>query len=376
MISQDLARKFIEQVTRYTDYNVNIMDGDGIIIASIDPERVGQYHEIAHRIVTGSEDIVDTTVLTGLTNVKPGINMVIMADGRREGVVGVTGDPDEIRPVALIVKMAIETMLKYEKQQEEARLRENRKARFIHLLTEVEGTDPEDLKSMARDLGYPEEMIRIPILIRAEEEDASELLALIRKSRRHAKQDFSIAPDKSHVLIFKSMPEDCRDLFGDYKFILGEYLAPVLARLRGQGRQAHIYIGSFQSRYADYFYAYRHCRWAERNVRTDSSAVYFYDHIGEYLHQVTPFGEMAHIFRIYEQRLPADMAELFLATFGELIRTNYNFKEASDRLYIHKNTLFYRYNKLKDMLGLDPIASASDRSFAEEFYYYIRRKNA
>lgn len=41
MISRDLARKFIEQVTQYTEFNVNIMDESGTIIASRDPERVG-----------------------------------------------------------------------------------------------------------------------------------------------------------------------------------------------------------------------------------------------------------------------------------------------------------------------------------------------
>lgn len=44
MISKLLAEKFIEQVTEYTSYNVNIMDEDGVIIASRNSERVGQYH--------------------------------------------------------------------------------------------------------------------------------------------------------------------------------------------------------------------------------------------------------------------------------------------------------------------------------------------
>ena len=38
MISKELAQRFIENVTRYTEYNVNIMDGDGTIIASRDPD--------------------------------------------------------------------------------------------------------------------------------------------------------------------------------------------------------------------------------------------------------------------------------------------------------------------------------------------------
>ena len=100
MISKELAQRFIENVTRYTEYNVNIMDGDGTIIASRDPERIGKYHEVAYRIIKGKEDIIDTTGLRDFPNVLPGINMVINVDGVREGVVGVTGNPEEIRPVA------------------------------------------------------------------------------------------------------------------------------------------------------------------------------------------------------------------------------------------------------------------------------------
>ena len=61
MISRELARKLIEQITQYTEYNVNIMDADGTIIASRDPGRVGQFHEVAHRILQGQESIVVTT---------------------------------------------------------------------------------------------------------------------------------------------------------------------------------------------------------------------------------------------------------------------------------------------------------------------------
>ena len=46
MIEPEMARRFIEQVTQYTEYNINIMDESGVIIASRDPKRVGTYHEV------------------------------------------------------------------------------------------------------------------------------------------------------------------------------------------------------------------------------------------------------------------------------------------------------------------------------------------
>ena len=39
MIEPELARRFIEQVTQYTEYNINIMNEAGVIIASRDPKR-------------------------------------------------------------------------------------------------------------------------------------------------------------------------------------------------------------------------------------------------------------------------------------------------------------------------------------------------
>ena len=40
MIEPELARKFIERLTQYTEYNINIMQESRVIIASRDPTRV------------------------------------------------------------------------------------------------------------------------------------------------------------------------------------------------------------------------------------------------------------------------------------------------------------------------------------------------
>lgn len=159
MISKELARRFIERVSKHTDYNINIMDENGIIIASRDPDRIGNYHEIAYRIVHGSEDIMDTTGMR-YPGVLPGINMVIEMDRHREGVVGVTGDPDEIRHIAMIVKMALETMLTYERRQEKLRLRTNKKEHMIYLLNNPQGSDLDTIRQLAADLGYAEDSLK------------------------------------------------------------------------------------------------------------------------------------------------------------------------------------------------------------------------
>ena len=62
----------------------------------------------------------------------------------------------------------------------------------------------------------------------------------------------------------------------------------------------------------------------------------------------------------------------FIETVGALIETNFNLTEAAKKLYIHKNTMMYRYNKLKDMLDMDPIRAAADRNFLILLYHSLQ----
>ena len=374
MIETELAKKFIEQVTQYTEYNINIMNEQGVIIASRDPKRVGSFHEVAYYIVTGSEDMVVTSTEEDYPGVKPGINMVINIDGRREGVVGITGDPGEIKPVALITKMAIEAMLKYEKQQEELRRRRNRKEHFTNLLIHVEYPDPGELRNVAKQLNYSENIIRIPILCRLNDIRPEPFLDMIKKSPRHGTEDISIILDSSHILVFKTMPEQTRKVFADYKYIIAEYLSTALKWLREQEKNCKFYIGSFQENFTQYYNAYRHCKWLEENVDTDSAA-FFYDHTGNYVRSIVPVNELQWMFNVYEKELSDEFKKTFMEIAGVLIKTNYNLVTASKELFVHKNTLLYRYNKVKGIFNINPLESSADRFFMEAFYTFLRKEH-
>ena len=135
------------------------------------------------------------------------------------------------------------------------------------------------------------------------------------------------------------------------------------------------FVGSFQDTYPQYCYGYRHCRWLEQNVESagDEEPVFFYDHLEEYVRSLLPAGELQRAFYVYRSCIPEPKLRSCAETIGALIRTNYNFGRAADLLYVHKNTLVYRYNRLKEMLGVDPMTSAGDRAFLELFYAYLLR---
>lgn len=71
-----LAKKLIEQISKFTDYNVNIMDENGVLIASRMAERVGSFHEVAFDIMKGDQDIVIVEVDIPESGVKAGVEVL------------------------------------------------------------------------------------------------------------------------------------------------------------------------------------------------------------------------------------------------------------------------------------------------------------
>ena len=53
---------------------------------------------------------------------------------------------------------------------------------------------------------------------------------------------------------------------------------------------------------------------------------------------------------------------------------NFNLNDASKLLHVHKNTLIYRLDKIRETLNVDPLGNNNDREFVNGFYYYLKRK--
>lgn len=372
MLDVALARKLIERVTEYTSYNVNIMDENGVIIASRNPERIGSFHEAAYQVLHGKKDIINVEFDDEYPGVLRGINMVIDIDGEREGVVGVTGDPEEIRPVALIMKMAIETMIKYENQKLQSLRRQTRKERFAEILTHEEKPDPNYIRELAKELKYREDLIRIPILCQpSRPRFLGSLLEKIKKSDSHSSEDISFVLEDKYILIFKTLAPSVANNFSDYKYIIADYLRNALRWLREEELGCRFFVGTFQNNLTQYYYAYRHCRWLLENIRTEHSTVYFYDHVGQYMQRLIQKNELQQIFNVFGGNLTADFKKDYCTLIGSLLENDFNITTAAKQTFMHKNTFVYRYNKIRDMLNVNPQASSWEKWLLLYLYFYL-----
>ncbi len=167
------AERLIDKLSQFTEYNINVMDEDGIIIASRMKERVGTFHEVAFQLMKGDEDSGSLLRRTLDKGVKCGVNMVVHVNKRKEGVVGFLAIHVRLCRLRKIVKMSVELMLEYESYKFESLRKYNLKEQLVHLILYSDDFVREDLTKYIVALNLEEEMVRVPILIECKDSAVS-----------------------------------------------------------------------------------------------------------------------------------------------------------------------------------------------------------
>ena len=98
-IDRTLAAQVVNTVKDVCGRDVNFINQSGIIFASTDPERVGTFHEIGHQAALTGETI-EVRADDNFHGTRMGINLPVYYNQAFMAVIGITGQPDEVRKYA------------------------------------------------------------------------------------------------------------------------------------------------------------------------------------------------------------------------------------------------------------------------------------
>ncbi|MDI2587486.1 helix-turn-helix domain-containing protein [Psychrobacillus sp. NEAU-3TGS] len=112
MITKQLANQIVEQTMLRLHRNINVIQTNGMILASGDRLRVDSIHEGAVVVAETREPLLITDENNHLfPKTKPGINLPIFFQQELVGVIGITGNPSEIEEIATLVQLTTEMMV-------------------------------------------------------------------------------------------------------------------------------------------------------------------------------------------------------------------------------------------------------------------------
>lgn len=120
-VSKELAERIVGILNEVTGNNVQFMGNGGEIIATTQPHRLGDIHEGAKNVLTGKWDeaALSTEDAEKMEGALPGYTGPITYNGNRVACIGITGDPEEVKPLQKMAGIIVEQELKKEKQQKE-----------------------------------------------------------------------------------------------------------------------------------------------------------------------------------------------------------------------------------------------------------------
>lgn len=197
------ARQIVQRAMKIIPYSVNVMDEHGVIIASGEPSRLRQRHEGAILALKENRIVeIDSATANQLKGVRSGINLPISFHEQLIGVVGITGEPEEVRAYAELVKMAaelvIEHMVLIEQRQWDKRYREE----LINQLILRENST-ESLRSMAAYLGIDLAVPRVVLIIELSQPDREALRNVMDYFENHARNHLVTFTEFNELIIIK-----------------------------------------------------------------------------------------------------------------------------------------------------------------------------
>ena len=372
-----LAQKFIDKIAKHLEYNLNIMNDKGVIIASKDPSRIGNFHQVAYEMLNG-------TLRSGIVKegqkylgTIPGVNLFIDYKNKHMGVICVSGNPDTVNTFSELVKISMEAMLEYEFHMERERAKENKAEQFLYYLLLEENVDISIANTMSEELEIKKDILRTCIIIKYNSEySSSKIVEALVNAEGHSNQDIITIAKNDDILMFKAINIERTEAIKDYRQIITEYINDFIKKLSDENKEnkMSLTVGSLQDDIGKYRESYLHAQELGLQIKGKKGIYFFNDYILDYCRRIATIKAYDNIFRVYnslfneqERKSIAEMVEV-------LSKNNYNIVNSSKELFIHRNTLLFRLNKIKDELNIDPVANAVDREFLNELAYYFRRK--
>jgi carbohydrate diacid regulator len=122
-----LGQEIVEELSSLIQGQILLTDRRGFIQASTDPTRVNQFHEGALLSLREKRMLYMTDQeVESLHGVRQGVVFPIIIEGESIAVLGITGEPDRIRPQALLILRVVELFIQdsLKRKEEEEKIRD------------------------------------------------------------------------------------------------------------------------------------------------------------------------------------------------------------------------------------------------------------
>ncbi|MCD7955456.1 MAG: helix-turn-helix domain-containing protein [Lachnospiraceae bacterium] len=334
MISNQVLQTTLDGLKAISRVDLCVLDTEGVMLATTFSEA----EEFRDSVLAFAGSPADSQVVSGCQFFK------VFDDHQLEYVLLANGNNNDVHMVGRMAAFQLQNLLVAYKERFD-------KDNFIKNLL-LDNLLLVDIYNRAKKLHIDTEARRVVFIVEIDHEKEMGLLENIRALFGTRSGDFITAVDEKSIIVVKELSE--QDTYEDM-----DRTAEMILDALGEEKkkEALIAYGTIVSEIKEVSRSYKEARMAlnvgkiffeERKVIAYSSLG-----IGRLIYQLPiPLCKM-FIKEIFDGKSPEDFDEETLTTINKFFENSLNVSETSRQLYIHRNTLVYRLDKLQKQTGLD-----------------------
>lgn len=339
MLTIRLANEIVEQTMLRLKRNVNVMNIDGVILASGEKERVEKFHEGAKYVAeTKKTLIISDRNIHEFPQTKQGINLPIFFQEEIVCIIGITGVVDEeLLNISSLVQLTAEVLVHQALIESKS---EWQRKMSVHIFEElISGTSINRvIKERINKLAIPFLAPYCIILLKAEQKTGSH-----RTLIQYIEDFFYNKP-----VIFGHFQLD------EYFILTTEMDQPALTKLVEAFNtyikskfSIKIAVGEQAENLERLPHSYKTAQLALKHHRSVSRVIYYKE-----VEVFTLFNPEAA--QHYSIKTLNGLDDKLLVTLQSFFNNNKSASATADELQIHRHTLAYRLSQIKERTHLNP----------------------
>ena len=334
-MSNRLFQGVIYQLKDTVDRVIGVMDEAGTVVACCDLSKIGESRE---SVFIDIEYKFDPIAMDGYTYKQVG------SRAKLEYTIFVEGTDELASKLCLVIAVTLSSVKQFYDEKYD-------RTNFVKNVI-LDNILPGDIYIKSKELHFPADVSRVAFLIRLVDSGDYSTFDVIQGMFPEKNKDFIISINESDIVLIKEVKQnvDTKELEGIAKSILDTLSGELYIK-------AIIGMGTVVNSVKDMALSFREAQVALEvgKVFDTEKVIIGYDNlgIGRLIYQLPT--TLCEIFlqEVFKKGSIESLDHETLFTIHKFFENNLNVSETSRKLFVHRNTLVYRLEKIRKITGLD-----------------------
>ncbi|MBO5788550.1 MAG: helix-turn-helix domain-containing protein [Clostridia bacterium] len=336
-MSNRLFQSVIHQMKDAVGRVIGLIDENGLVIACSELQKIGEMRQGVREVLSFSGEVA---VVDGYTY------RYVTSGVKNDNIIFVEGTDKSAEKFAALLAISLGSIKKlYDEKYD--------KASFIKNIL-LDNILPSDIFIKGKELRFNSDVRRAVLVIKFPERTDFSPYEVLQSMFPDRAKDYIISVSEHDMVLVKEMSQDS-DMMKEAESIAASLYETLTTEFFV--KRVSIGIGSIATSLKDLSRAYKEARIAlEVGKVFDTEKTYIsYDNlgIGRLIYQLPT--SLCEIFleEVFKKESLSTLDHETLGTVQSFFENNLNVSETSRKLFVHRNTLVYRLEKIRKLTGLD-----------------------